>query len=792
MTTRQRDHVQRDFSGGMISKRMLMRADTDQYKRSVLWMANFIPTRQGTAQRAPGTEFIQEVVDDLGDPILQARIFPYLSQSNERILLLMTDGKVQLIRGLGSQLAANVQSSSAQTGTTISRVINIVPNGDLDGSGDPWTTEPNEYRSRNGDGPLGVRFDSGGMILSPRLYKYPATDYEIVKTTNTATITEPNDVVTIRFKVDYVNNPVSPVAGKSLRVVVKAGATTIMDELMPDRQLGESWEYTNNHALPSGSWTGEITIEITAEALATDEEEFSHPGFKVQYFYVYAEDPITLPATPELNTVPYTAADLAAIQYVQSPYQEDPDNPAFDGGKEMIFTHGKYPVQRMYFNTTTGLYTFEPVGWRDATQPIEWSANNYPACCTSYMGRLILGGGHSFAQALGDPLSNVTETVWGTKVGQWDIFTAAAEVELNPDDSIKFTTTYRSPIQWLYGHKTLLVGALEMEYVAKADGIFSPGDLGVDLHSTHGSANVQPAVIGEGVLFAADGGRKCRLMRYQNESGGWLSDDASFFVPDLLADGIIRMVRLRNPHQMCMCLLRTGAIALFHYEGGLSGWSILGVTGGTVRDMTVMPDDDGLDVPYLLVERNVGGVRRLYLEAMPGWVEGQKWQYVSSGKRYRFTPPDNVLTGLDHLEGQIVQVVGDDNYLGGFRVTGGEVTLEDQVGNPLNVTLAVAGLTNPCLMVTLPPGKGDPGSKARITNVNVRLLESTIPVINGQRPAERRPATQMNVSEGLLGFGDHQVANLGTDLYQIIIIAEDVPQKVEILGIYGKLTDSSV
>jgi hypothetical protein len=773
----------------MISARMLARSDTEQYQKSVLWMANFIPTRQGTALRAPGTQFIQEVVDGVGDPILDARIFPYLSQSNERILLLMTDGNIQLLRGLGKQFGPDVQSSEAQSGTTINRVINVIENGDIRGGPSPWTLEPAEYYS-HGDGPLGVSYTAGAIMFNPRLFKYQNTDYEIVKSVGQGTITEPNDVVTVRFKIDYINNPASTEGAYEIKVIVKAGLTTILTETMSDRRVGESWEYTNNVSLPTGSWTGDITVEVTVEALASATEQYSHPTMLMQYFHVYAEDPITLPLTPELATVPYGAADLADIQFVQSPYPEDPAS-SFDGGKEMIFCHGQHPVQRMYFNTTLGDYVFEDVVWNGGV-PIAWSANNYPSCCTSYLGRLILAGGHSFEQDLGDPLSSVTETVWGTEVGVWDTFTAISPPEVNPDDSIEFTTTYRSPISWVYGHKTLLVGALEYEYIASADGIFSPGDLGVDVHSTHGSANVQPAVVGEGVLFAADGGRKCRLMRYTHEGGGWLSDDASFFVPDLLAPGIVRMVRLRNPHQMCMALLSTGFIALFHYEAGLSGWSFLSVTGGTVKDITVMANDDGIDVPYLLVERFVDDQTRLYLEAMPGWVEGQRWDYVSSGKKYRFATPTNVLTGLDHLEGQVVQVVGDDNFLGGFLVTGGQVTLENQVGEAINVTLAVAGMANPCLLITLPPDKMDPGGSLRFTDVNVRILASTMPVINNQRPAERSPSTEMSVSEPVLQFGDVQVARLGDDKYQFNSIAEDVPQNVEILGVYGKLTESSL
>jgi hypothetical protein len=79
-----RTHIQRDFSGGAISPKMLMRQDTDVYKRSVLSMQNYIPTPQGSALRAPGTRFVEALTDD------NVRIIPYLSPANERSMVVLT------------------------------------------------------------------------------------------------------------------------------------------------------------------------------------------------------------------------------------------------------------------------------------------------------------------------------------------------------------------------------------------------------------------------------------------------------------------------------------------------------------------------------------------------------------------------------------------------------------------------------------------------------------------------------------------------------------------------------
>jgi len=74
-----RSVLQQNFSGGEISSRMLLRHDLPVYGKSLLGMINWLPTLQGTAERAPGSQFIE----DTGVP-LHARIVPYRSPTGDR------------------------------------------------------------------------------------------------------------------------------------------------------------------------------------------------------------------------------------------------------------------------------------------------------------------------------------------------------------------------------------------------------------------------------------------------------------------------------------------------------------------------------------------------------------------------------------------------------------------------------------------------------------------------------------------------------------------------------------
>jgi hypothetical protein len=709
-----------------------------------------------------------------------ARIIPFLTTGNTRSLVILTPGHLRMIEEIGDLLGPQQTSYQASVMNTVIYRKEIVDNGDIRQTLDPWRATPGRQIASDGQ-QLGSWYGGGAINMIAREFGPEAsTEPRVVRVDNSEVrVDVPTDIITIDYNILYTSNV--PLAGAyELEAEVQnfAGGATIWKETL-DGPVGTRWQTNRiNIALPTVGWTGRLRVIIRLTAKGSVQEAHSTPHVRVERFQIWADGETEL--TEASVITPYSAEDLKDIHFVQSPYGQP------TGDKELVLTHPKHPPSRFYFDTGGGEYVLEPIPFTN--QPT-WTTNNYPSTCTSYLGRLILAGGQSFKVTLGDPVASVTETVWGTEVTKWDVF--SLQTEANPDDSIEFTVTYRSPIQWAFGHKTLMVGALEYEYIASADGIFSPGDLGVDVHSTNGSRNVQPAGIGEGVLFAADGGRKVRAMNYSDQDGGWVSQDMTLLNPDITASGIRRMIRLRNPHQMCMCLLDSGNIALFHTEAGVQGWSELNINRGSVKDICVVADSNGIDIPYMTVERYIDGENRLYLESIPNWVDGGRWDFMLSSRFYNETTPTNILTNLEHLEGEVVQVVGDSNYIGNFKVSGGQVELLDQVGEPIPVVLALVGIVYPCALWLLPPEKNDEGARARYSDVSVRILGSTLPFINGKRPSERRPSTPMDISEPLAGVKDLQVANPGWDSYQFIIVSEEVPLRVEVLGVYGKLTTHS-
>jgi hypothetical protein len=332
-----------------------------------------------------------------------------------------------------------------------------------------------------------------------------------------------------------------------------------------------------------------------------------------------------------------------------------------------------------------------------------------------------------------------------------------------------------------------------MEYVASADGIFQPADLGVFMHSTHGSANVQPVGLGDTIVFPSEAGTKVRSMNFQQDAEGWVAPDLTLLHPELFAGGIKRMVRIRQPHQMVVVLMNIGQLAILHMDtnAGIMGWSRI-VINNQIKDICVISNDVGEDVLFATVRRAVDGVGVLYLEAFDKWIEGTEWEYTHSHVTLILTDQTGVVTGLDHLEGKLVQVVGDEDYLGVYTVTGGQITLVDQLGNPIIVSQVTVGLAMSARVRTMGMITKDPGSKKRYASIRVRVLGSGRPFINGQRPPDRTPINAMDSSEPLDIIRDHEVSNWGWDRQEIIEVSENLPIRTELLAIYGKVKGNSV
>jgi hypothetical protein len=769
-----------------------MRGDADIYRSAALEMTNFFPTLQGAAVRSPGTRFVMEAMAD------DARIIPYMTPENKRALLELVSGQEPVLHDDIFENLRPTAGVATYRATTV-RQFQIVENNSFRAGIEPWDVEPMRYLAGSGD-PLGAWLDGDTLYMSVREYKpkYDNIDAEVgyIRTTAQVKEAQPDGRVLVRYAMRLA--ALQPLETSTYKWTVKVGTTEGGDDVYSQELRGAVktiHDETASGTLPSTSWTGTLYVEIRIEALRVG-DVYSGVTIAVNRFQLWASQTVTYDPAVIVGTVPYSADELKDVQYVQSPY----------GRKDLVLVHPQHPPLKFWLSDTG--YRLEQIAFAD--QPPVWGSGNYPAACASFQGRLVLGGAEGRPD-LGSPLQPATETVWCSKVGNWYSFEYGETIEA--DDPVEFTSTYRSPIQWIYGQKDLLIGAREMEYIASSEGIFSPGDLGVYMQSTNGSINVQPIGFGETVLFASDAGTKVRALRRNSkladDGGDWVAPDMNLLHPLLCRTGIKRLVRMRNPHQMAIAVLGSGQLAVLHHDSnaGVMGWSRLNYGGG-VKDACVVTDEDGVDALFMVIRRqakndNGKNIRKTYIEAIANWTTELDWDFNTSTAVFVNKTPTSKLQGLTHLRGMKVQVTADQGYLGTFTVDmDGDLQLFDDNGNEITVFSASVGLPTFARLRTLPLFETGIEPYKRYTKLVLRLFQSATPIINGHRPPVRYPGSPMDTRQQfnfdpdvlMAGFGvsDIEIPTMGKDRNAIVTIEENIPLRVEILGIFGTLEGQSL
>ena len=150
------------------------------------------------------------------------------------------------------------------------------------------------------------------------------------------------------------------------------------------------------------------------------------------------------------------------------------------------------------------------------------------------------------------------------------------------------------------------------------------------------------------------------------------------------------------------------------------------------------------------------------------------------------------ITGLDHLEGESVQILIGDAVYPNQIVTSGEisVSLSPNTGyKSLEVGLGFVSQLKTMRVEAGASAGTAQGRKKRYNEVMVRLHKTVGININGDQLPFRTSSTPMgqNIKEFT---GDKRVINLGWDRDGQIIIKQEQPLPMTILGITGTLVTS--
>jgi hypothetical protein len=357
------------------------------------------------------------------------------------------------------------------------------------------------------------------------------------------------------------------------------------------------------------------------------------------------------------------------------------------------------------------------------------SVSGYPSHVTFFRNRLV------FARARDRKL-------WFSVAADYENFADRDDGGVVTDDmsvSLSVESDQSNQIQYLIAEDALIIGTAGGEYVCSEmtdSDPFGPSNAKVVKASEFGSRGVDPVRVGESILFVQRSGRKMREISYDALQDGYKSLDMSVLAPHMVPKGhsVIQLAYQKEPHSIIWAARSDGLLLGFTFnreqytEPPYGGWHRHPIGGSGIVESVVCvpsPTNDRDDL-WMIVRRTIDGVTKRYVEFMQAEFETGDDQanafYVDCGLTYDGSPVTTI-SGLDHLEGETVDVLADGASHPQRVIAYGSITLQR------SASVVQVGLPCPAKLATMRVDAGAAdgtaqGKTKRINRVVVRLLNT--------------------------------------------------------------------
>jgi hypothetical protein len=346
-----------------------------------------------------------------------------------------------------------------------------------------------------------------------------------------------------------------------------------------------------------------------------------------------------------------------------------------------------------------------------------WYTGNYPRAVSFHGERLI------FAADPDNP-----QTFYGSVAGDFESFVPTGNLDrkaaiftaspADPGDTVTDSNAFTfalaankvNVINWLTSLRTLIFGTMGGIWPAQASQeleAITPLNVTVQNSSTKGSSSIQPSTIEDSFLYISRTKRKAFLVAFRIESESYKPEDISLLASHLLLEGggIVEMDYASEPNSTVWMVRSDGRLIGLTAELSqkVTGWH-QHVPGGSfdggdavVESPAVIPategavttgahDNNGHDQLWVVVKRTI--------------------DFVDSGITYDGAAA-TVITGLDHLEGETVDVLGDGSKQPSEVVASGQITID------VEASKVQVGLGYLSRLKTLPLNAPDPQGSSR-------------------------------------------------------------------------------
>lgn len=622
--------MQRSFGGGEVTPEFWSRIDDARYQTGLAICRNFMLKPQGPAENRPGTQFVREVKNSAA----VTRAIPFTYSTTQTMVIEIGAGYFRF----HTQGATLLYAAPAAWATTTAYA-----GGDI--------------RSNGGVNYYCVTAHTSGVfatdLAAGKWYAMPSAPniYEIPNPYAAA------DLMDIHFvqSADVLTMTHTGYPPKELR---RLGATN-WQLTTPAFQSSQVAPTGVAAAATGGTGTTYNYVVTSLGALNTDESASSSIATCTGNLFT----------TGAFNTITWSAA----------------------AGATRYFVYKKSGGLFGYVGQADGLSFVDDNIAADMsrTPPIPQSLfaapSDYPAAVSYFEQRRV------FAGTLNKP-----QNLWMTKSGTESNMNYCLPVR--DDDSIQFRVAAREantirhvvPLSSLI----LLTSGAEWRVTSLNSDALTPSTVSVIPQSYVGASMVQPAIIANNLIYVAARGGHVREMAYAYQANGYITGDLCLRAPHLFDFFDIKDMAYRKaPYPIIWCVSSSGKLLGLTYipEQQVGAWHQHD-TDGTFESCCIVAEG-AEDVLYCVVNRTINGAQKRYIEFLHTrqFANQADAFFVDCGLTYSGAPA-TVITGLSHLEGKTVNVLGDGAVMPQCVVTSGAITLPQavskaQVGLPITADL---------------------------------------------------------------------------------------------------------
>lgn len=673
-----------NFRAGEISPKLEGRIDLEKYNEAAQTLNNMLVYPSGGATRRPGTYFAGRTKDGG-----EVRLINFEYSDEQAYVLEFGNNYVRFYKD-GGLLTDNAQSITAVTQANpavVTITSHTFTNGDRIFITDVvGMTELNNREFTVANATANTFELSGIDSTGYTAYDSAGTAADIVEVTTTYTtaqLAEINhaqsaDVLYLAHK-DHA-------PAKLTRTT--ATTFTLSDiDFVDGPYLDENITTTT---LYSSGQTGSVTITASSalftsadvgryirfrEVLEIEHDEWAAStsyadGVTVRYNgHVYEQ--VTGSTQTSGNTPPVHLEGTETYGALQWEYKHD------DTGYVEITGFTSSTVVSATVKTDSGGIAVLPdhvVGSANATK--KWSLGafggdqGYPKALAFYEERLY------FAGTTGQP-----QTIFGSVSADFENHTPGT----NDDDAVNITiaSDQVNVIRHLLPARFLQILTTSAEFTLSGgtgSTPVTPTNVNVLRETTFGTSSVRPVRAGSSTILIQKGQEKVKEITFDLDTDGLLGVDLTILADHIPRGGLTDMVWQQEPELILWFVHSDGRLVGLTYDraNAAIAWHDHDIGGtGVVESVTAIPAG-AEDQVYLSVKRTIDGSTVRHIEFMKSIEFGSDVAdafFVDSGLTYDGAATTTI-TGLNHLEGETVSVLGDGATHANKTVSGGSITLD--------------------------------------------------------------------------------------------------------------------